>query len=132
MGKLVLITGSREATEPMLAKAREVVRWCQHEDHAILCGDACGIDAEVRKTAAALGVLIFVYGAYGTIRGPCYAHEQPSTVAGNYLDRDRVMARQCDLCIAIWNGRSRGTEATARYARQAGKRVIVRTFAPGS
>jgi hypothetical protein len=42
--------------------------------------------------------------------------------------RDRLMAQRCDLCVAVWNGRSRGTNATFESARRLGKRVVVRTF----
>jgi hypothetical protein len=42
--------------------------------------------------------------------------------------RDRLMAQRCDPCVAVWNGRSRGTKATFEYARRLGKRVLVRAF----
>jgi hypothetical protein len=43
-----------------------------------------------------------------------------------YAVRDRLMAQGCDFCVAVWNGRSRGTKATFEYARRLGKRVVVR------
>lgn len=129
MGQKILITGSRQASPAMLAKAAEVVDWARGLDHVILVGDAPGVDAAVRQACHELHVMAFVYGAYGTMRGPGYPGEQPATIEGDYLARDRVMAECCDLCVGIWNGVERsGTAATMRYVQKLGKRVIVRRF----
>ena len=72
---------------------------------------------------------ITVYGAYGRLRGRRRSHEAVVVVSEAYTVRDRFRAQACDLCIAIWNGRSRGTNATVDYARRLGKRVVVRRVA---
>jgi hypothetical protein len=68
-----------------------------------------------------------VYGAYGRLRGWRRCHEQVVVVPEAYAVRDRLMAQRCDLCVAVWNGRSLGTKATFEYARRVGKRAVVRT-----
>jgi hypothetical protein len=125
----VLITGSRQATPAMLAKVEEVVLWVKRQGAELLVGDAPGVDAHVRVCAEALSVPTTVYGAYGRLRGRRRGHEQVVVVPEAYAVRDRLMAQACDLCIAIWNGRSRGTNATVDYARRLGKRVVVRRVA---
>src|SRR5918996_333688 len=123
----VLITGSRGASPAMLAKVEEVVLWVKRQGYALLVGDAPGVDAHVRLCAEALSVPTTVYGAYGRLRGRRRSHEQVVVVPESYLVRDRLMAQYCDLCVTVWNGRSRGTKATFEYAQRLGTRVVVRT-----
>jgi len=124
----VLITGSREASSAMLAKVEDVVLWVKRQGYELLVGDAPGVDAHVRVCAEALSVLTTVYGAYGRLRGRRRTHEQVVVVPEDYAVRDRLMAQACNLCVAVWNGRSPGTRLTFEHARRLGKRVIVRTF----
>jgi hypothetical protein len=124
----VLITGSRETSSAMLAKVEDVVLWVKRQGHTLLVGDAPGVDAHVRVCAEALSVPTTVYGAYGRLRGRRRSHEQVVVVPEEYTVRDRLMAQACDLCVAVWNGRSRGTRSTFEHARRLGKRVVVRTF----
>ena len=86
------------------------------------------MDAHVRVCAEALSVPTTVYGAYGKLRGRRRGDEQVIVVPEEYMVRDRLMAQRCDLCVAVWNGRSRGTKDTFEHARRLGKRVLVRAF----
>ena len=124
----VLITGSRQATPAMLAKVEEVVLWVKRQGYALLVGDAPGVDAHARVCADALGVPTTVFGAYERLRGCRRAHEAVIVIPEDYRVRDRLMAQRCDLCVAVWNRRSRGTKDPFEYARQLGKRVLVRAF----
>ena len=128
MRRKVLMTGSRQATPAMLAKVEDVVLWVKRQGYALLVGDAPGVDAHARVCADALGVPTTVFGAYGRLRGRRRAHEAVMLIPEDYRVRDRLMAQRCDLCVAVWNGRSRGTKATVEYARRLGKRVLVRAF----
>jgi SLOG cluster4 family len=123
----VLITGSRAASPAMLAKVEEVVLWVKRQGYALLVGDAPGVDAHVRVCAEALSVPTTVYGAFGRLRGRHRRHEQVVVVPEVYAVRDCLMVQACDLCVAVWNGRSRGTSSTFEHARRLGKRVVVRT-----
>jgi len=122
------MTGSRQATPAMLAKVENIVLWVKRQGYALLVGDAPGVAAHVRLCAEALSVPTTVYGAYGRLRGRRRSHEQVVVVPEEYAVRDRLMAQRCDLCVAVWDGRSRGTNATFESARRLGKRVVVRTF----
>jgi len=122
----VLITGSRAATPAMLQKAAEVVRWCATQGHTVLVGDAPGVDHAVRHACVRYQVACRVYGAYDRVREPTAGGTLMHTACRSYPARDRCMARQCDLCVAIWNGHSHGTRYTADYVRSLGKRVIWR------
>ena len=124
----VLITGSRQASPQMLAKVEEVVQWVKQQGHTVLVGDAPGVDAHVRVCAEALSVPTTVYGTYSRLRGRRRSHEQVVVVPEDYTVRDRLMAQACDLCVAVWNGRSPGTRLTFEHARRLGTRGIVRTF----
>jgi len=131
----VLITGSREATKPMLEKACEVVKWAKSEGHSVIVGDALGVDRIVRMWCIAKKVPVTVYGAYGKIRDEDLGRkpdgsqtEQRIITHGTYPERDCVMAEACDICVAIWNSRSRGTKITFDAAKKLGKTVYLRTF----
>ena len=128
MRRKVLITGSRQATPAMLAKVEDVVLWVKRQGYALLVGDAPGVDAHARMCADALGVSTTVFGAYGRLRGRRRAHEAVIVIPEDDRVRDRLMAQRCDLCVAVWNGRSRGTKSTFEHAHRLGTRVVVQAF----
>jgi predicted Rossmann fold nucleotide-binding protein DprA/Smf involved in DNA uptake len=111
----ILITGSRDCSEEMTSKLREVMSWVKEEGHSLVVGDAKGIDQKALGLAHNLGI----WDKVTMFRGLDYK---------TFLARDRVMVLNCDVCIAIWNGESRGTLYTFNFARGQGKQVIVRTF----
>lgn len=46
-------------------------------------------------------------------------------------DRNKYMVKECDVVIAVWNGRPSGTGNTVKMAKNAGKKVrIVDPFNP--
>lgn len=45
-----------------------------------------------------------------------------------YHHRNRLIAENCDLLIAFWDGRSTGTRYTIDYARKIGREVVVVKF----
>ena len=130
MALQVLVTGSRKMTREMRLKAIEVVEWCKDQGHELIVGDAIDINNVVRNEAVELCVRTTVYGAYGVIREAYIDSDRAQHIKtpGSYPERDRVMADECDLSVAVWNGKSRGTKITFEAARRLGKRVIVRTF----
>jgi len=67
----VLITGSREASPQMLAKAVEVVVWCQQHGYTVLVGDAPGVDRAVRQPAS-------IIRSRAWCMGPMTASESPA------------------------------------------------------
>lgn len=130
----LLITGSRDASRKMLHVARRIVRATKWDDEfypsllgcEIVVGDASGIDDEVVITCRQYGVTYSCYGITQTPRNSAHIHFYDQ-VSGDFLSRDRVMVEQCDLCIAIWNGVSRGTKYTYDYAVKLGKKARLLT-----
>ncbi|WP_040197993.1 SLOG family protein [Candidatus Soleaferrea massiliensis] len=41
------------------------------------------------------------------------------------LKRNELIVQNCDLLIAVWDGKSKGTAYTIQYAQKIGKEVIV-------
>lgn len=126
----LLITGSREATQEMLAYAREAVRRAKSLLWEVVVGDATGVDQAVIEECDRLGVPVTVHGGYDKVRirtatGQNIAHP------GSYPDRNWKMVESLspgDHCLAIWDGYSRGTRITFQRAKLAGVQTYVRTF----
>jgi predicted Rossmann-fold nucleotide-binding protein len=118
----LLITGSRTASVGMLSYARKVVARAKELGWTVLVGDAPGIDAAVIEECDLLEVPVLVYGANGKMR---HQTKTGTNVAclGSYTDRDRIMVEACDICMAIWNGSSRGTVTNYEAAKALGKEV---------
>ena len=116
----LLITGSRNASTRMLAYARSLVGRAKELGWTIVVGDAAGIDAVVISEADRLGVQVEVHGAYGKLRRSSLSGTNV-THPGSYPERDRVMAGLCDLCVGVWDGKSRGTKITVDAAAALGK-----------
>ncbi len=126
MDKRVLVTGSRDATPAMLARARQLVACARKSENHItfLVGDAPGVDAAIIQACDELGLPVEVYGANCTFRH--YTRTGRNIpVGGSYVTRDRVMAEACDECFAIWNGESRGTRLTFQAVIRLGKPVKI-------
>ena len=124
----LLITGSRDASSQMLAYARSLVLRAREMGWSIVVGDASGIDAEVIKECDRLGVKVIVYGAFGNIRHRTQTGTNFPTSAKSYSERDRMMAQVCDVCMAVWNGKSAGTRLTYLAAKNYGKKVYIKDF----
>ena len=127
MSKRLLITGSRHISKAGRIYARRAVQRAHELGYEIIVGDALGVDAVVMLECDRLGVTCTVVGAYNRLRRrtpSCKVVQYPSS----YIQRDQYMAEQCDLCLAIWNGKSRGTKATYDFAVELGKTAWLKTF----
>ena len=127
MKKLLLVTGSRSISEAGLAYARKAVQRAHELDYDVIVGDASGVDDAVMRECDKLGVACTVVGAYGKLRrrtASCSVY----AVSGSYIQRDKYMAERCDLCLAVWNGKSRGTKATYDFAVELSKTAWLKTF----
>lgn len=47
---------------------------------------------------------------------------------GKYLKRDREMIDECDVVIAFWNTKSKGTKYTIDYAKKQDKKILLFTI----
>lgn len=122
----ILITGSRETIggQKTAMEIYHLLLRAKDKGHEILVGDAEGVDDHVIRYCDDEGIPITVYGAYGRMRRRTSTGSNIVTT-GSYLARDDVMARNCDICIAIWNGKSRGTMYTYQKAKAYGKKVYL-------
>ena len=126
----VLITGSRRCSSAMADKVKEVVKWIVDNGHCLIVGDAVGVDSVAINEMHRLGQSGNMEVCSACSRALTFPGVYTGTVLkkGN-LFRNRFMVDKCYLCVAIWDGRSKGTRYTFEYARAQGKRVIVRKFA---
>ena len=80
----------------------------------IITGGADGIDALAEGYADKNGLSKLVLRPRYDLYGRCAP-----------LKRNEKMAELCDMALIIWDGTSRGTEYTAKYARKIGKEVVL-------
>lgn len=106
----LLIVGSRSIKKYALEK------YIPDDTTMIITGGAKGIDALAEEYADKkhLSKLILrpQYNIYGK---------------GAPLKRNEKMVEYCDKALIIWDGHSKGTEYTIRYANKSGKEVILIT-----
>ena len=103
----LLIAGSRSIVEFDLS-------WHIPEDvDLIISGGAVGIDTLAEQYADAHGIEKLI------IR-PEY--EKFGRAAP--IKRNEAMVDLCDAVLAVWDGSSRGTAYTLKYARKKGKKII--------
>jgi hypothetical protein len=86
-------------------------------DFTLVTGDAKGVDAAAVRWAKERGLPWVVYPAdwntHGLRAGPL---------------RNAQIVADCDVVIAFWDGRSRGTASSISIAQKAGKKVFIRSI----
>jgi hypothetical protein len=123
-----LVTGSRVATAKMIDFAINLVKRAEETGQVtFIVGDAEGIDAAVIKECDARKIPVRVYGGYGRFRRKSIQGDN-HFIDRDYLECNRFMVQECNMCIAVWNGRSRGTYYTFQYAKKMGKEAHLRVF----
>ncbi|HIZ54736.1 MAG TPA: DUF2493 domain-containing protein [Firmicutes bacterium] len=88
------------------------------ETTMLISGGASGIDRQAEICARANHIPIRVFL-------PDYRRYPPKIAP---LLRNQQIVAACDLVLAIWDGRSRGTKYTIEYAQKIGKPVDLRLF----
>ena len=80
----------------------------------VITGGAKGIDTLAFQTAEAAGIrnLQFL---------PDRKKFPGRLVSKAFQERNRQIVNNCDILLAVWDGRSRGTENTLSYARKTHK-----------
>ena len=102
----ILIAGSRSISEFDLTPHIPI------DADTIISGGAAGIDTLAERYADELGLeKVIVRPQYQR-----YGRAAP-------LKRNEQMVDMADLVLVIWDGASKGTEYTLRYAEKKGKRV---------
>ena len=106
----LLIVGSRSITEYDLKKH------IPSETNLIITGGAKGIDALAEEYADKKRISKLILRPQYEL----YGRAAP-------LKRNEKMVELCDMVLIIWDGHSKGTEYTMRYAKKIGKKVILIT-----
>lgn len=126
---LILITGSRKASGQLLMKVQEFIM--QNKDNVFIVGDAMGVDNIAILSCDSMKSFVNVCGAYGKLRRTSRNVDTGTNhvIAGDYLSRDRWMVDHFkpDMCVAFWDGKSRGTKYTMRYAFEHGVKIVLYT-----
>lgn len=107
--RLAVIGSRRFSDAERMASALEPYRAKMAQ---LVSGGARGADRLAEEWAQAHGIETRIFHP-----------DRPSTSA--YHRRNRLIAENCDLLLAFWDGRSTGTKYTIDYARQIGKPVVV-------
>lgn len=123
----LLITGSREATQPMIECAHHAVERARVHGWEIIVGDAAGVDTEVLIACQRQNV---PFTCYGITPWPRTTHGEANykRIEGGFFARDRAMVDAADRVFVIWDGASDDTEHTFRYAQTQGKQTDVKEF----
>lgn len=107
-GKKLAIVGSRDAGEV------DIGAYVDFVPSVIISGGAKGIDTQAADYAVKNGIPLVVHK-------PNYAlHRQ-----GAPIRRNELIVADCDVLLAFWDGKSKGTKYTIDYARRKGREVRV-------
>lgn len=104
----VAVIGSRSI------KNADISQYIPKEATEIITGGAVGVDRLAEREARLRGIPLKVFK-------PDYEKYGKSAP----LIRNKLIADNCDMLVAFWDGVSRGTVFTWRYARKTGKPVKV-------
>lgn len=127
------ITGSRSITQfdflPYFFKRDPAFRaFCREHGMSrrritvVVSGGARGIDTIAAEAAEAAGLR-------STVLLPDREKYPGKMIYRAYMERNRAIVDACDLLLAVWDGKSRGTRHTIDCARRQGRPVfVVRTF----
>ena len=126
----LLFTGSRHWANPAPAEnyIKRAVARAVEQNFSIIVGDAHGVDEWVWRAAAEHKYpKIVVYGitpkprngAPGVYLNTGFGPDGEFPLTG-FLHRDRYMASLADLCLAVWNGTSRGAKYTYDACKKRG------------
>lgn len=129
----VMFTGSREwKDDKYFAVINSIIASYIKPDVIFHVGDALGVDRWVSNAAMKYDIPLHIYGAnkireagyyQSSAEHPIQFHiTYPGFHKGMYIVRDRYMVEQVAklencMCVAIWNGTSKGCKFTADYAR---------------
>jgi predicted Rossmann fold nucleotide-binding protein DprA/Smf involved in DNA uptake len=114
------ITGSRGCKDKDLVYST----LAQYNPTAIVAGGAAGADALAKQYAIDSGIeYVEILPRFKTDPDTPYHPRW-------YLERNKEIVAACDLLIAFWDGKSKGTKNTINTAKKQGKKhIIVATHA---
>ena len=135
--KKIMFSGSRASSKEAIEKARILARKYIPQASIVLVGDAPGVDEEVIKVAAQLGMAHkLVVKAPGKkprvwvpreaklviLAGKGYSFRERA------YSRDRESIEEADLIVVVRTNKSGGASSVIEYARSLGKKIEVYDF----
>jgi hypothetical protein len=110
----VIVAGSRGITDHELVRKAMNSVWREVGPYEVVSGMARGVDSVAAVLAHKAGIVV---------------HQRPADWdrygrRAGYL-RNEQMAEEADVLIAIWDGKSKGTDHMIRLATKKGLRVFV-------
>ena len=84
----------------------------------VITGGARGIDTLAFQAAESAGIRNRQFL-------PDWCRFPGKLILKAYHERNQQIVDRCDVLLAVWNGKSRGTKNTLSYARKAGKPVFL-------
>lgn len=106
------VIGSRTITDE--ESVFQVLNSYKSEISVLITGGAVGIDQIAEKWALNIGIPTIIYipdwNKYGKSAG---------------IIRNKLIANDCDQCLAFWDGLSKGTKSTIDMCVKLGKRTHV-------
>ena len=92
---------------------------------AVVSGGARGVDAQAYRTAEALGIRNIQFL-------PDRKRFPGRLISKAFYERNRRIAAYCDVLLAVWDGKSRGTKNTLVCARKINKPAFVIVAPPAA
>jgi predicted Rossmann fold nucleotide-binding protein DprA/Smf involved in DNA uptake len=117
----VIVAGSRSITDYVVVE--EAIIASEYAITLLISGGADGVDGLGVEWAKLHGVPYIQKNAVWRSSTGAYLPE-----AGK--ERNRLMAKAADACVAVWDGRSPGTSNMIAEMKILGKPVFVRRWAP--
>jgi len=136
MNKKVFISGSI-SIKKLPKEAQKSIDNIINKNFEILVGDAKGVDSLVQRYCASRGYYnVKVYSIYDAPRNKIsdkFRFEKVEVSESVRRKReserqqakDQAMTRDCDYCLVIWNGKSKGSYANILRAKELKKVVKV-------
>lgn len=137
---IIGVTGHRPQRLKKFADVNEITDWLDLEfqkfdEFRFITGMAQGVDQIAALEAFAFGGRIWCYFPYKhklseledyiVTKADKVVYEQESYSPDCYIKRDRRIVDDCDLLLAVWDGKKHGgTYQTIEYAKKKGKPII--------
>lgn len=116
----IAIVGSRTITDYSLLEQIWNKLKLNHDSHIIISGAANGVDKIARDFALNNNLGLVEYRA---------EWEKYGKSAG--FIRNKTIINECEICIAIWDGESKGTAHDIRLCKEMKKRLYLYNTKPG-
>lgn len=134
------VTGHRPQRLKKFVEIAEVTDWLdlqfqQYDEFRLISGMAQGVDQIAALEGLHFGGRLWCYFPYKrklseyedylTTKADKIVYEQEGYSSDCYIRRDRRIVDDCDILLAVWDGKKNGgTYQTIEYAKKQGKQIV--------